>query len=270
MGEGFVDRFGPVSGDYAAFRPTYPDALFDWLASVINQAGLAWDCATGTGQAAIPLAARFERVVATDASDDQIAGAPTVANIEFRVAPAHKSGLPDASVDLVTVAQALHWFDVDRFFAECQRVLKPGGVLAVWTYGPLHVAGQTVDSVVQRYYHEIVGSWWPPERKLVDSGYRSISLPFPEFETPEFQMDAWWTLRELLGYLGTWSATTAYRDAMHSDPREIIENSLARAWRDSEGERQVVWPLTVRACRLTRSNKRTKPTAEAPCHAEDA
>ena len=249
MSQGFVDRFGAVSGDYARFRPQYPSALFDWLASIAPGRSLAWDCATGSGQAAIELASRFDRVIATDASVGQIAAATPAPGVTYRAAKAEDSGLLSDSVDLITVAQALHWFDVDAFYAECDRVLVGGGVLAVWSYGPLSVEGVSVDRVVQRYYHDIVGPWWPPERALVDSGYMSVDLPHPEISAPSFEMEAWWTLRELEGYLGTWSATSAYRAEMEEDPIELIETSLSRAWRDPEGERRITWPLTVRVCR---------------------
>jgi len=245
----FVDRFAPVAGDYAAFRPRYPAALFDWLASITPAHSLAWDCGTGSGQAAVELASRFGHVLATDASAEQVSKAAPNPRVEYLVTPAHDCPLADSSADLVTVAQALHWFDIERFFVECDRVLVPGGVLAVWTYGPLHVANQSVDRVVQGYYHDIVGPYWPQERSLVDSGYASIRLPYPELEAPGFEMGAWWTLSDLLGYLGTWSATSTYREQVGDDPLDLVGDALARAWRDPEAERQVVWPLTVRVGR---------------------
>lgn len=250
MTKDFVNRFGSVSRDYAAFRPDYPSDLFDWLTSVAPSTSVAWDCATGTGQAALELAGRFGRVIATDASSDQIAHATPHPLIDYRVAAAEASGIPDASIDLVTVAQALHWFDVERFFLECARVLVPGGVLAVLTYGPLHVDGATVDRVVQHYYHDIVGPYWPAERALVDSGYASVSFPWPQLAAPVFEMEAWWTLPDLLGYMGTWSSTTAYRQVAGEDPRSLIERRLARAWRDPEGLRRIAWPLRFVVCRI--------------------
>lgn len=248
MGSGFHDRFGSVSVDYAAHRPGYPPALFEYLASLAPSRELAWDCATGSGQAAVGLAAHFHRVVATDQSPGQIAQAARLANVEYAVGAAERSSLPDSAVDLITVAQALHWFDVEAFYRECDRVLVPGGVLAVWSYGPLVVTGATIDRVVQTYYHDIVGPYWPPERALVDAGYGSIVLPYPELLPPEFRMEAWWSLDELLGYLGTWSSTSAYRDATGDDPRTLIDSALAQAWRDPDGKRQIRWPLTLCVC----------------------
>jgi SAM-dependent methyltransferase len=224
-------------------------ALFEWLAAVSPDRGLAWDCATGSGQAARDLAKRFDHVIATDASASQIDRALPAHGVDYRVAAAEDSGLEPGSVGLVTVAQALHWFAIDRFFAECERVLKPGGLLALWTYGPQTVAGAAVDRIVQHYYRDIVGPYWPAERALVDSGYVSISLPFPELATPAFGMSAEWSLERLLGYLGTWSATTAYRAAVGTDPLDLIRAEISTAWGDPGVPRTIVWPLTVRAGR---------------------
>lgn len=245
----FVDRFGAVASDYAAFRPSYPAALYAWLASVVEGHELAWDCATGNGQAARGLSGYFAQVIATDASADQIRAAATSPGIQFRVAGAEESGLAPASVDLITVAQALHWLDRGRFFGECARVLKPQGVLAVWTYGPLHVEDESIDAQIQRYYYDIVGRFWPPERVLVDGGYQSIALPFPELEVPRFEMSVNWSLEQLFGYLGTWSSTSAYRQARQRDPRELIRRELSAVWGETASVRRVIWPLTVRAAR---------------------
>lgn len=246
----FVDRFAPVSDRYAACRPTYPAALFGWLADLVPARCLAWDCATGSGQAARDLAAHFEHVIATDASATQVGHAPPSAGVEYRVAAAESSRLESGSADLITVAQALHWFAMDRFFAECARVLKPGGVLAVWSYGPLRVDGDpAVDTLVRHYYHEIVGPFWPAERALVDQGYASVVLPFPELAAPAFEMRVAWPLERLLGYLGTWSATAAYRARIGKDPLDLIRGDLALIWGRSEVTRDIVWPLVARAAR---------------------
>lgn len=245
MSDSFVDRFGAVAG-YAELRPGYPPALFAWLASQSRGHGLAWDCATGTGQAAQGLAAQFDRVVATDASAGQIDRAKPHPRIEYRVAPAEDSGLAPESVDLVSVAQALHWLDIGRFFAETGRVLRPSGVLAVWTYGRLCVAGREVDELIQGFYHEIVGPYWPGERALVDAGYQSIVLPFPEVEPPPFEMTVHWPLARLLGYLGTWSATMAYKAAVGRDPIERILGPLSAVWGSPAATRAIRWPLNVR------------------------
>jgi SAM-dependent methyltransferase len=249
MVESFVDRFAAVSDEYARFRPGYPTSLFDWLAGIAPARDLAWDCATGSGQAAVDLAERFARVIATDASEAQIRSATFHGRVEYRVASAERSGLPGGSVDLVTVAQALHWFDIPAFFSEARRVLKPDGVLAVWTYGPMSVEGREIDSVVQRYYHDIVGAYWPPERAFVDAGYRSIRFPFAPLDAPVFSMQAVWTLPQLLGYFRTWSATARYREIVGRDPVELVRDELVRAWGEN-ATRGVAWPLTLRVGRF--------------------
>ncbi|MCP4377042.1 MAG: class I SAM-dependent methyltransferase, partial [bacterium] len=206
----FKDHFSDQSGDYLRYRPSYPGALFAFLAEIPPMQHRAWDCATGSGQAAHGLSTHFERVIATDASAAQIDSAVPAANVHYRVAPAEASGLPDRSVDLVTVAQALHWLDLERFYGEVRRVLKPGGLLAVWSYNLLRT-DPAIDAEVDAFYSHTVGPYWPPERRLVESGYRDLPFPFPELDTPPFAMTARWRLEQLLGYLGTWSATKRYR-----------------------------------------------------------
>lgn len=245
----FSDHFAPVSGAYADFRPTYPPALFDWLAAVAPGRGLAWDCACGSGQASVDLAGRFDRVVATDASAAQLEGAARHPKIEYRQAPAEASGLPDASVDLITVAQALHWFDLPAFYAEACRVLKPGGVLAVWSYGVQTVEGDAANALVQHFYSEVVGPYWPPERVLVEQGYRTLDFPFAEFAPPAFEMTAHWPLPRLLGYFRSWSATGRYIKARGEDPVVGLAEGLASLWGDPEAGRQVAWPLALRVGR---------------------
>ncbi|HEY5801753.1 MAG TPA: class I SAM-dependent methyltransferase [Burkholderiaceae bacterium] len=250
MSTGFQDHFNAVAAAYADFRPTYPAALYDWLASQCAQRELVWDCAAGSGQASVDLARHFARVVATDASPAQIADARPAVNVEYRVARAESSGLPDASCDLVTVAQALHWFDLPSFYAEARRVLKQGGVLAVWSYGVQHVDGACVDATVQRYYNDTVGPYWPPERVHVENGYRNLAFPFPQIDAPELTMQVQRTLEQLLGYLASWSATARYRAQTGHDPIPALRAELAAVWGDAAIARAVRWPLAIRAGRV--------------------
>ena len=249
MSQPFKDHFSGVATRYADFRPHYPATLFDYLATLVPKTSTVWDCAAGNGQATLDLATRFGNVIATDASHEQIASASLHPRIEYRVAPAEQSGLPDGSVSLITVAQALHWFDLERFYAEARRVLKPEGVLAVWAYGINQVEGETVNQLVQDFYAHTVGAYWPPERKLVEDGYRSISFPFTEISPPVFHMEAQWTLDQLLGYFSTWSATNRFIKARGFNPLEPLAVELSRAWGDVNLPRRITWPLSLRVGR---------------------
>jgi ubiquinone/menaquinone biosynthesis C-methylase UbiE len=249
VSESFKDHFSAVAKSYADFRPRYPAELFDYLAGLAPDPSLAWDCATGTGQATTDLAAHFKRVIATDASAEQIAAAKPMPNVEYRAAPAEQSGLPDSSADLVTVAQALHWFDLDRFYSEVRRVLRPGGVLAVWAYGINEVEGSAINEIVHDFYSNIVGPFWPPERKLVEEGYKTLPFPLAKIEPPGFQMQTRWTLDQLLGYFSTWSATNRFIKARGENPLLALRDCLATVWGESEVARLVTWPLTLRVGR---------------------
>jgi ubiquinone/menaquinone biosynthesis C-methylase UbiE len=244
----FKDHFSARSADYARYRPGYPPALFDWLAAVAPARGLAWDVGTGSGQAALGLAAHFERVVASDAAEAQLRHAAAHPRITYKMMPAERSDLPDATVDLVSVAQALHWFDFERFYAEVRRVLKPGGVIAAWTYG-LQRVDPEVDAVVRHYYREVVGPYWPPERRHVERQYRDVPFPFEEIASPVLTMQVQWSFGEVLGYLGTWSAARRYAELRGADPREEVRAALARAW-GGAALRTVTWPLHLRVGRL--------------------
>ena len=241
----FKDHFSGHADRYGAFRPTYPPALFEHLASITPGHDFAWDCTTGNGQAAVPLASFFRSVLATDASEPQIRHARPHHRVRYVVAPADRRPTGDASVDLVTVAQALHWFDLDAFYAEVRRVARPGGILAVWCYG-LHTITPGVDAVVHRLYQDIVGSDWPPERRLVEGAYRGLPFPFDELEPPAFPMTLHWDLDQLLGYLATWSSVQKYQRRTGRNPLALVRDDLERAWGDPGHERDVVWPLHPR------------------------
>lgn len=245
------DHFSEIARDYATYRPRYPQALFDFLAEHAPGRALAWDCACGNGQATMDLAERFDRVIATDASAAQIAQAPAHPRVEWRVAPGEDSGIPDSTCDLVTVAQALHWLDIDAFFAEAARVSRPRSLVAVWSYGGGALEHPEANRVLRHFAREVIGPCWPPERRLVEEGYRSIQMPFAELEVPGFEMAEWWTAEQLVGYVGTWSATSAYRKALNEDPTVELEARLREVWGDPDEAHRVVWQLSVRVGRVS-------------------
>ncbi len=240
----FKDHFSRQAANYAKFRPGYPQELFDYLERIAPSRELAWDCGTGNGQAAVGLTSVFDRVIATDASEKQIANAQRLDHVEYHVAPAENSGIDSGTLDLIMVAQALHWFDLDRFYAEAERVLKPDGVLAAWAYNLLTIE-PAIDELVNRYYYEVVGPFWPPERKLVEH-FADLPFPFHEIESPKFEMTAQWNFEHLVGYLRTWSSTQRFIAARGVDPLEQITDKLRAAWRDPRQTRRVIWPLILR------------------------
>lgn len=241
----FKDHFSGHAERYAAYRPTYPDALFRFLVDCCRHTRHAWDCATGNGQAALALAPYFYRVTATDASATQIEAARRHPKLDYYVAPAEDSGLDDASVDLITVSQALHWFDIDRFFEEAVRVLVPGGVLAAWSY-ELCTVDPAVDALILDLYKQI-DAHWPPERRIVEEGYRGIEFPMPAIAAPSFEMTASWNVDAMLGYLRTWSACQRFLSDRGVDPAAAIEEPLRHAW--GSGEREVRWPIALKVGR---------------------
>lgn len=249
----FTDLFSRDSRAYASFRPRYPAPLFDFIADNVQRREVAWDCATGNGQAAIGLASHFGRVIATDASADQLAAAIPHERVEYRKALAESSGLDAGSVNAVTVAQALHWLDRDRFYAEARRTLAPGGFIAAWCYDVVTVAPD-VDDVLRRFYTDTVGPFWLPDRALVESGYRTLVFPFEEIDVPSLWIEESLTLDALGGYVGTWSSTRRYVDRHGVDPVPMLLAELAPLWGPTDEPRPARWPLHVRAG-LVRSSR---------------
>lgn len=240
----FKDHFSSASDDYRRFRPDYPPALFHWLALQTPSRARAVDVGCGNGQASVALATHFDQVLATDASAAQIAQAQPANHVQYQTSPAENIPLPDQSADLVTVAQAIHWFDHPRFFAEVDRVLKPGGVLAVWGYQLLYTDTE-LDAMIAHFHRQVVGPYWPPERALLDDGYTRIAFPWPRLPTPEFRMTVHWQFSHLLGYLNTWSAVKHYEKAQGHNPVERHREALRTAWGNPVDEKDIYWPLIL-------------------------
>lgn len=250
---GFPDHFSGHAADYARARPTYPAPLFAHLAGRAPSRRLAWDVGCGSGQAACALAAHMEKVVATDASAKQLAQATVRPRVAYANARAERAPLRDGSVDLITVAQALHWFDLEAFHAEVRRVARPGAILAEWSYDLMH-ATPAVDALVQHLYRDVVGPYWPPERIHVEDGYARLAFDFERVDTPEFAMQLEWTFEQFSAYLKTWSSVRRYADARGHDPVDERRDAFARAW-GNETTRVVTWPLTLRVGRVGRSSR---------------
>jgi SAM-dependent methyltransferase len=244
----FKDHFSGHASIYREARPTYPAALYAWLAEQSPDTTLAWDCGCGNGQATVALAAHFNQVIGTDPSANQIAAAPPAPNVEYRVEPGERSSLADASVSVVTVAQALHWFDFNPFYAQVRRVLKLGGLFAAWSYADCRTGDAAIDALKDRLYVDLTGPYWPPERALVDDGYRTLPFPFVEIAPPAFEMAVNWDVEQFLAYLCSWSATQRYLKSIGHDPVALIEQDLRAAW--GEATRKVQWAFFLRCGRV--------------------
>ena len=247
MPSSFADHFSTIAARYAAYRPTYPPALVDVLADR-SPPGTAWDIGCGTGQLSVDLARRFARVIATDPAQAQLDAATAAPNVEYRCAPAEASGLPDASIALAVAAQAAHWFDWPRFLTEVERVTVPGALVALVSYDVLHVEGDAANTIVQRYYRDDAGPYWPAGRVHVENQYRDLHLPWPAVEAPPIAMTVAWTRDELVGYLTTWSATVKLVAARGPGPLEAVSSALAAVWPEGEA-REIRWTLTVKLAR---------------------
>ena len=249
METSFKDRFSFASSAYCRYRPAYPGTLFAYLASLTTHHDVAWDCATGNGQCAVALAGHYKRVFATDASRKQLSRAIETRNVSYSVSDAQHSGLHGRSVDIVTVAQALHWFAGEAFYGEVRRVLKPDGVIAAWIYH-LPTVTPAVDRIVHRLYHDVFGDFWEPEIRHIETGYRKLPFPFENIAVPAFGMTANWTLAELRGYIRTWSATAARKERFKTDIPEDTLSDLSDAWGNDRSKRRIEWPLVLRAGRV--------------------
>lgn len=245
----FQDHFSESAARYAAHRPIYPEALADYLAGLAPRRERALDCGCGNGQLAHLLADRFAHVEATDASAEQIGKAQPHPRIDYRVARAESSGLRAASVDLVTAAQAAHWFDLARFYAEVRRVARPGAILALISYN-LPRVGARIDEVIAHFHGEVVGRYWPCERRHVDADYRSLDFPFAELHAPPLAITHDWAMADLLHYIDTWSAVRHYEKAIGQSPIPTLAAEIAKEWGEPDSVRRVSWPLSLRVAGL--------------------
>jgi ubiquinone/menaquinone biosynthesis C-methylase UbiE len=241
------DNFSTQSSQYAKFRPTYPKELYTFILNNVSATSLAWDCATGNGQVAIELAKSFDQVYASDISTKQLANAPKRPNIVYSVEPAEQTSFSSASFDLITVAQAIHWFKFDDFFKEVKRVLRPNGLFLAVGYGLMELNAE-IDSVILRLYNDILGSYWDEERKHIENEYESIQFPFSLIETPKLAITTTWNFEQLIGYLETWSSLQHYLKANNENPIDLIVDDLKKAW-GKEETKTVNFPLIIKAGR---------------------
>lgn len=239
-----ADLFSQQSVEYAKFRPSYPEELYRYLTTLTPKHKLVWDCGTGSGQAAVKLADYYDKVIATDPSEKQLQSAEQRDNIHYEIGRAEASSLPDHSADLVTVAQAFHWFDHPQFFKEVRRVLKPGGTLAIWTYNFCKIEPE-IDAVVHHLYEPVLGDYWEKQRVLVEEGYAKCEFPLREQKPPTFSMTARWKVEQLIGYLSTWSSLQTYIKKNGSNPLDATSKDLCRLWHDGS-EKVVEWKLALR------------------------
>lgn len=239
------DNFSTQAATYAQFRPTYPRDLFDCILQNVENKQIAWDCATGNGQAAKVLAQHFDKVFATDISQKQLDNAAKSDNILYSVGKAEATDFADNFFDLITVAQAIHWFDFEKFYAEVRRVAKPNATLAVWGYGVMQFDNKEIDKLIQNFYHHIVGEYWDAERRHIDEHYRTVPFPFETIETPYFEMTFNWHLYELEGYLNSWSSVQHFikRNGYNPIPKLMLD--IEPIWGEFNRE-QVHFPVFMK------------------------
>lgn len=245
----FHDIFSKQATNHARFRPSYPHEIYDFLTRLTPDHELAWDCGTGNGQSAIHLADFFEQVHASDQNEMQIANAFAHERVDYRIERADQPAIPDRSVDLITVAQAIHWFDVESFYAAAKRVMKPDGILAIWAYS-LPQIHTKIDEIILNFRHRVVGPYWPPELRLLDHGYTTISFPFKEIEPPEFHIRKRMALEEIIGHVRSWSATEQFLQQTGVDPMPELRRQLLTQWGRQDALRTVSWKLMMRVGKI--------------------
>lgn len=244
------DLFSKQAEGYAQYRPVYPPELFDYVLSFVQQKNIAWDCATGNGQAALVLARHFKKVYATDISEKQLQQASLQDNIVYSVAAAERTEFPDQLFDCITVAQAYHWFDFAAFLQEVLRVARPGAILAVWGYSLVVCEEETINKKIGSFYRDVVGPYWDKERKYVDDHYSTVSFPYAELPGKEFKINVSWTIEVLEGYLNTWSSVQHYIREKGENPVTEFCNSLKTIWQDDK-ERKFYFPVFLRIGKIS-------------------
>jgi ubiquinone/menaquinone biosynthesis C-methylase UbiE len=245
------DNFSIDSNKYAKYRPAYPQEFFEYLSTIKTGSENAWDCGTGNGQVAEKLAGMFTNVYATDISQAQLENAAKLPNIIYSVQPAEKTDFKPNFFDLIIVAQAVHWFDFERFYSEVKRTAKCNSLLAIIGYARLKIT-QELDKLIDKLYFTIVGNYWDKERKYVDDEYRTIPYPFEELAVPDFKNCYTWTFEHLIGYLGTWSAVKHYIKEIGKSPIELVYEDLRDSWGQTE-KRVVSFPLLLRIGKIKTS-----------------
>jgi SAM-dependent methyltransferase len=240
-----IDNFSGHAAQYVQFRPVYPQDLLDFVVNQVHSKKAAWDCGTGNGQVALQLAQSFEQVTATDISSAQLSQAPALPNVTYLQTRAEQTPFEPDSFNLITVAQAIHWFDFERFYEEVNHTGRKGGIIAVWGYGLLQVNPE-IDRVLKPFYSQKIGPYWDKERKYIDDHYQTIPFPFREIQAPSFAIQVQWNLSELIGYLQTWSSVQKYIAAHSENPVQALVPELSVHWKSPEEKKQVTFPLFMR------------------------
>ncbi len=243
------DLFSKQASTYAKYRPGYPQELIDYILSFVDNRENAWDCATGNGQAALLLAPYFKKIFATDISEKQIDYATAHPSIVYSLSPAEKTSFDDNFFDLVTVAQAYHWFKFETFFKEAGRICKPGAVIAVWGYSLLKSADKKIDEAIRKFYFETINTYWDAERKYVDEGYKTIPFYFDELPAKDFKEDVQWKLEDIIGYLNSWSSVQHFIRANQYNPVDVFESGLRAVWDDGSAK-SFSFPIFLRIGRV--------------------
>ncbi|WP_020526467.1 class I SAM-dependent methyltransferase [Flexithrix dorotheae] len=239
-----IDNFSDKSKEYALYRPSYPREAIEFLIALVEEKKQAWDCGTGNGQFAVELAEYFDRVWATDLSANQIKNAVPHDRITYKVEQAENAAFPENSFDLISVAQAIHWFDFDGFYPAVKKVLKPEGIFVAIGYSTIQIPPH-LNEIIHHFYTEVVGKYWDKERRHIDAGYQTIPFPFREIETPAFEIELHWTFEQLIGYLNTWSSVKHYISQNRENPVDIIQEKLKNAWGGTE-KIKVIFPIILR------------------------